>query len=109
MMCVHHTNYSGAKGFLKILKEHCQRFGVPSEVNTDGTSVFTCHETQEFFRKYNIHHRVSTVGNPHSNQRSELAGKSLKRLLREYVSGAGRIDNDSVTQALLAHASKHTL
>ena len=60
---------------------------------------------KSFFRKYNIHHRVSTVGNPHANSRSELAVKSLKCLLREYVSGSGCIDNDSVTQALLAHAN----
>ena len=69
------------------------------------TLVFTCHETQQFFSRYNIHHSVGTLGNPHSNSRSELAVKSLKRLLREYVSGSGCIDNDSVTQALLAHAN----
>ena len=105
MMSCHNTNYSGAKGFLKILREHCQRFGVPLEICTDGASVFTCQQTQDFFRRYNIHHRVSSVGNPHSNNCGELCVKSLKRILREYVSGTGCIDNDSVTQALLAYAN----
>ena len=52
-----------------------------------------------------VTHRVSSVGNPHSNNGGELSVKSLKRLLREYVSGAGFLDNDAVTQALLAHAN----
>ena len=67
--------------------------------------MFMCHQTQDFFKIYNIIHRVSSVGNPHSNNCSELCVKSLKRQLREYVSGTGCIDNDSVTQALLAYAN----
>ena len=62
-------------------------------------------QTQDFFKRYNIHHRVSSVGNLHSNNCSEFCVKSPKRLLREYVSGTGCIDNDSVTQALLACAN----
>ena len=76
---------------------------MPVEVTKDGSSLITCHETQEFSRKYNIHHQVSTVGTLHANLRSKLAVKSLKCLLREYVSGGGCIDNDSVTMALLAY------
>ena len=67
--------------------------------------MFMCHETQEFFKRYNIHHRVSSVANPHSNNCSELCVKSLKRILREYVSGTGCLDNDTITQAVLAHAN----
>ena len=71
---------------------------------SDGSSICMSHETREFFKRYNITHGVSSVGNPHSNNRGELSLKSLKRLLREYVSGAGCLDNDAVTQAILAHA-----
>ena len=105
MMSCHNTNYKGAKEFWKILRGHCQKNGIPREVCSDGASVFMCHETQEFFKRYNIHHRVSSVANPHSNNSSEICVKSLKRLLREYVSGTGCLDNDTVTQALLAHAN----
>ena len=45
------------------------------------------------------------MANPHSNSGSEICVKNLKRLLREYVSGTGCLDNDTVTQALLAHAN----
>ena len=62
-------------------------------------------ETQEFFSWYIIMHRVSTVANPHSNNRGELCLKSLKRLLQDYVLGTGCLDSDAVTQALLAHAN----
>ena len=74
---------------------------------SDGSSIFVSHETQEFFKRYNLTHRVSSVGIPHLNNRGELCVKSLKRLLREYVSGAGGLDNDAVTQAIFAHANTH--
>ena len=48
---------------------------------------------------------MSSVGNPHSNNRGELGVKSLKRILRDYVSGTGCLNSDAVTQALLAHAN----
>ena len=76
-----------------------------NQLCTDGASVLTCHQTEDFIKIYNIHHRVSSVGNPHSNNHSELSVKSQKRLLGEYVSGTGCIDKDSVTQALLAYAN----
>ena len=97
MLSIHHTNYSGSKGFLRILREHIQKYGIPVEVATDGASVFVSHKTQDFFKKYNIRHRISTVANPHSNSRSELAVKSMKRLLQEYIGQSGCVDNDAVT------------
>ena len=83
-MSCHSTNYRGAREFLKILRMHCQKNGIPREVCLDGSSICMSHETREFFKRYNITHGVSSVGNPHSNNRGELSAKSLKRLLREY-------------------------
>ena len=105
MLSVHSTKYGGSAEFLKILRLHCQRNGIPREICSDGSSIFLSHETQDFFRRYNITHRVSSVGNPHSNNRRELGVKSLKRILRDYVSGTGCLNSDAVTQALLAHAN----
>ena len=48
---------------------------------------------------------MSSVANPHSNNRGELAVKSLKRILRDYVSGTGCLNSNAITQALLAHAN----
>ena len=57
-------------------------------------------ETQDFFRRYSIIHRVSSVANPCSKDRGELAVKSFKRIFRDYVSGSGCLDSDAITQAL---------
>ena len=45
------------------------------------------------------------MANLHSNSRSELAVKSLKRLLEENIGQSGSVDNDAVAQALLAYAN----
>ena len=60
--------------------------------------IFLSHETQDFLGWYSIAHRVRLISNPHLSNQEELAVKSLKWILREYVS-------DAVTQALLAHAN----
>ena len=81
IMSCHSTNYRGSREFLKILRLQCQRNGIPREAFSDGSSIFMSHETQDFFRRYNIIHRVSSVANPYSNNRGELAVKSFKRIL----------------------------
>ena len=82
MLSVDATAFMGFKDLLRILRLHCQRSGIPWEICTDGSSIFMSHETQDFFRRFSIKHGVSTVSNPHSNLRCELAVKSLKRTLR---------------------------
>ena len=63
MMSCHSTHLRGSREFLKILRLHCQRNGIPRELCSDGSSIFMSHETQDFFT-----HRVSSVANPHSNK-----------------------------------------
>ena len=48
---------------------------------------------------------VSSVSNAHSNFRSELSVKHLKRILRDIVGCTGSLDSDAVTQALLSHTN----
>ena len=45
------------------------------------------------------------MSNAHSNLRSELSVKHLKRVVSDIVGGTGNLDPDSVTQALLSHAN----
>ena len=54
-----------------------------------------------FFRRFDIEHRVSSVGNPHAKLRSESSVKSLKRMLRDIVGNSESLDSDAVTEALL--------
>ena len=105
MLSVHCTAFKGSKELLRILRLHCQKNGIPREVCTDGSTIFCSHETKDFFRRFNIIHRVSSVANAHSNLRSELSVKHLKRILRDIVGGTGNLDSDAVTQALLSHAN----
>ena len=105
MLSVHCTAFKGSKELLRILRLHCQRNGIPREVCTDGSTIFCSHETKVFFRRFYIIHRVSSVANAHSNLRSELSVKHLKRILRDIVGGTGNLDSDAVTQALLSHAN----
>ena len=105
MLSVHCTAFKGAKELIRILRLHCQRSGIPRVVYSDGSSIFCAHETREFFKRYNIEHVVSSVANPHSNFRSELFVKHLKRILRDIVGASGNLYSDAVTQALLCHAN----
>ena len=104
MLSVHVTNFKGSMELLRILRLHCQRNGIPRKICTDGSLIFMASETQDFFKRYNVTHRVSSVANPHSNNQGELAVKSLKWILRDYVSGTGSLDSDAITQALSAHS-----
>jgi hypothetical protein len=50
---------------------------------------------------YGIHHRISSVANPHENDRAELGVKPFKRMLMDIVSAQGILDRAVVSGALL--------
>lgn len=58
---------------------------------------------QSFLNSYKVQHRVSSVGFPHANTRSEIAVKTAKRVLRANTSITGELDNVAVTRAMLQH------
>ena len=58
---------------------------------------------QSFFNCYKVQHRVSSVGFPHANTRSEIAVKTAKRVLRANTSITGELDNVAVTRAILQY------
>ena len=61
------------------------------------------YETQKFLADYGVRHRVSSVAYPHSNQRAELAVKSMKRLCRENTNIDGSLNNDKFLRAVMAY------
>ena len=81
MLSVHCTKHRGANEVIKILRVHCQRSGIPRIIFTDGSSIFCAQEMKDFFKRYDIEHVISSVRNPQANLRSEVAGKSWKRML----------------------------
>ena len=67
---------SGGRGLVKLLRDLFTSFGIPEELTSDGGPEFMSHEMQQFLKRYGVNHRVSSVGNPHSNQRAEVGVKA---------------------------------
>ena len=61
------------------------------------------YDTQKFLSRYGVHHMLSSVVIPHSNQRAELAVKSMKRLLRENVGLDGKLNTDKFQRAVMQY------
>ena len=57
-------------------------FQCPKELSSDASPEFVSNVTAEFFRTWNVKHRISSAYHPRSNGRAEVAVKSAKRLLR---------------------------
>ena len=92
---------AGSQGLCKALRKLFVTFGVPVEISSDGGPEFVAQETKDFFLRWGIRHRLSSVSLPSSNGRAELAVKSTKRLLMDNVSPNGELDNDKMVRALL--------
>lgn len=97
------TNEAGAKGLCKALRRLMIQVGVPMEISSDGGPEFSAGETEEFFKRWGIRHRISSVSFPSSNGRAELAVKTAKRLLMDNISPNGSLDNDAMVRALLIY------
>ena len=97
------TAEQGAKGFTSQLRKTFSTFGICQELATDGASVFTGGLTQNFLKVWDVKHRLSSVANPHSNCRAELAVKQVKRLITENCGPSGSLDVDSFHRAILSY------
>jgi hypothetical protein len=53
-LSVHCMAFKGAKEVIRILRLHCQQNGIPWVVYSDGVSIFSAHETKEFFLRGTI-------------------------------------------------------
>ena len=74
------TTVTGANALVRLLRSYFATFGVPEEISSDGGPEFTAFVTQNFMRKWDIKHRVSSAYFPQSNGRAEVAVKAAKRL-----------------------------
>ena len=79
------TNEAGSQGLCKALCRIFVTFGVPVEISSDGGPEFISKETKDFFRRWGVRHRLSSVDFPSSNGRAELAVKATKLLLMSNV------------------------
>ena len=80
------TAVTGANALVRLLQSYLATFGVPEEISSDGGPEFTAFVTQDFMRKWDIKHRISSAYFPLSNGHAEVAVKAAKRLLMSNIS-----------------------
>lgn len=95
------TNEAGATGLCKALRKIFVTFGVPVEIASDGGQEFISQEAVDFFYRWGVYHRLSSVSLPSSNGRAGLSVKAVKRLLMDNIGPGGNLKNDKVTRTLL--------
>ena len=88
---------------IKTLRDYSTTFGIPAILSTDGASVFTSKQMEEFCKRWGINHRVSSAYYARSNKRAEVGVKSAKRLVRDNLLPDGGLDCDKLSRALLIH------
>ena len=85
------------------LREIFQTFGVPEELTSDGGPQFTAGVTTHFLTAWGVHHRITSVANPHANSRAEIAVKTVKRMLQANTNATGSLNIDSFQRAMLIY------
>ena len=71
---VHHGK-GGTLELVRIFARLFQDMGVPESLTTDGGMTYVSEQFKRFLSDYGVDHRVSSVGFPHGNTRSEIAVK----------------------------------
>ena len=94
---------ASATKLVENLRCYFSMHGIPEEIASDGGPTYMAYVTQKFLSDYGVRHRVSSVAFPHSNQRAELAVKSMKRLCRENTNQDGSLDNDRFLRAVMSY------
>ena len=97
----HGSPQSGSDGLITCLRNYFSRFGVPTEISSDGGPEFTSAATENFLKRWGVNHRVSSAYNAQSNGRAEVAVKSAKRLLRSNTGPSGSLNTDRFLRAMM--------
>ena len=70
-----HAGKGGAHNLKYLLGESFHSFGIPETLTSDQDPQYTAEETQQFLRCPGIHHRKTSVGFSHANQKAERNSK----------------------------------
>ena len=88
---------------IPVLRRMFCRWGTPEEISTDGGTNLASSEVLDFYRRWGVKLRLSSVHYPQSNGRAEAAVRSAKRMIRDNVRGDGSLDTDELARALMQH------
>ena len=58
-------------------------------------------QSQQFLKSWGVHHRLSLVAFPHSNCRTEVGVKTIKRIIVDNCSNSGELDINKFQRAIL--------
>ena len=93
----------GCQGLVDSLRRGFMTFGIAEEISSDGGPEFVASKTEKFLEDWGVHHRVSSVGFPHSNCRAEVGVKTVKRLITGNTGPSGSLDVDKFAMAMLQY------
>ena len=99
----HFPNGSSSAKIMTRLRSYFNRWGAPEQLSTDGGTNLVSEEMMAFYRRWKVGIRLSSAHYPQSNGRAEAAVKSAKRIIRSSIGGAGSLDNDKVSLAILQY------
>ena len=88
---------------IQAVRDYIAYFGIPRVLSSDGASIFTSKETEDFCRRWGIKQRISSSYHPSSNKRAEVAVKSSKRMVQDNINADGSLNGDKFCRALLIH------
>ena len=94
---------SGAQGLIKRLREFFVTFGIAENLTSDGGPQFRAGDLKAFLKSWGVHHRITSVANPHGNCRAEIGVKTVKRMLMDNIGPSGSLDTDKFQRAMLTY------
>ena len=95
------TGKGGAHNLISLLGQCFHSFGLPETLTSDGGSEYIAADTKEFLRRLGVHHRLTSVGFPHANQKAERSVGTAKRVIRDAVKPNGELDTVTLVKGLL--------
>ena len=95
------TGKGGAHNLISLLGQSFHSFGLPETLTSDGGPEYIAGNTKEFLRRLGVHHRLTSVGFPHANQKAERSVGTAKRVIRDAVKASGELDTVTLVKGLL--------
>ena len=85
--CYKKTTVFYSMSIIKHLKEIFTEIGVPRCIVSDGGTQFTLQEFQDFMRRWDIQHKITSPTNAHSNGQVEWFVQAIKNSLTKAMEG----------------------